>query len=146
MKEKMKKALRMILMICVNCVLLVLLNGALLGVDANYRLPEPEEIARVEVYSSDAERVRIDSATATHESDIKVTWALLSLCCDYKVLPPLNPEDIPRFTAVMTLTDGSEYKVVVGNTTVAFNGTYKNLRKEDAAEVLTNELLGELLK
>ena len=138
---KIKGFLIWLLCIAIGFPIYMMINAALFGVDAQYRLPEPEEIAQIEVWNSDAEKARIETEIFTEDRDLTMICNLLDALCDY-YLVYMGVEDVPRFTAKMTLTDGSEYTVTVGSESVNFNGTFKGLRNKDAAEILTEQLLG----
>ena len=138
---KIKGFLIWLLCIAIGFPIYMMINAALFGVDAQYRLPEPEEIAQIEVWNSDAEKARIETEIFTEDRDLTMVCNLLDALCDY-YLVYMGVEDVPRFTAKMTLTDGSEYTVTVGSESVNFNGTFKGLRNKDAAEILTEQLLG----
>ena len=140
---KWKRFLVLVLDIVIFVPVYLFLNAVIFGVDAGDRLPPLEDIVQVEIWSSDAQKARLESRTFGKSVDIAVARAMLAEECDYGVFQPLNAEDIPRLTVRMTLTDASEYTVVVGNTTVSFNGTFRTLRDDDAAQVLTRELLEE---
>ena len=139
---KIKGFLRWFVRFTVGFFVYLLVYGAIFGIDAGWRIPDHEKIVQIEMWSSDSEKACIEKRTYTEPHNIEVACALVSLTCDYKVMPPLNLEDIPRFTMVMTLDNGRECEVCVGNTTVAFNGTYKVLRDTDAAKILTEQFLG----
>ena len=138
---KIKGFLIWLLCIAIGFPIYMMINAALFGVDAQYRLPEPEEIAQIEVWNSDAEKARIETEIFTEDRDLTMVCNLLDALCDYHLVY-MGVEDVPRFTAKMTLTDGSEYTVTVGSESVNFNGTFKGLRNKDAAEILTEQLLG----
>ena len=138
---KIKGFLIWLLCVAIGFPIYMLINTALFGVDAQYRLPEPEEIVQIEVWNSDAEKARIETEIFTEDRDLTMICNLLDALCDYHLVY-MGVEDVPRFTAEMTLTDGSEYTVTVGSESVNFNGTFKGLRNKDAAEILTRQLLG----
>ena len=138
---KIKGFLIWLLCIAIGFPIYMMINAALFGVDAQYRLPEPEEIAQIEVWNSDAEKARIETEIFTEDRDLTMVCNLLDALCDYQLVY-MGVEDVPRFTAKMTLTGGSEYTVTVGSESVNFNGTFKGLRNKDAAEILTEQLLG----
>ena len=146
MKEKIQKAGKSVLRIAFRTALLfmiyTLIDGICFGFEAGWRIPEHEDIVQIEMWNSDHEKGSIEREICTEPHSLEMACALVSLTCDYKLIPPMNPEDIPRFTMVMTLEDGREYTLRVGDTTVAFNGTYKVLRDIDAAKILTQQLLG----
>jgi hypothetical protein len=119
----------------------LVLNALLFGVPAEYRLPELEEIAQIEVWNSDSEKTRIETEIFTEDRDLTMVCNLLDALCDYDLIY-MGVEDVPRFTAKMTLTDGSEYTITLGGESVNFNGTFKGLRNQDAAKILTEQLLG----
>ena len=139
--SKLKNFLIWLLCVALFFPVYLVLNALLFGVPAEYRLPEPEEIAQIEVWNSDAEKARIETEIFTEDRDLTMVCNLLDALCDYHLVY-MGVEDVPRFTAKMTLTDGSEYTVTVGGESVNFNGTFKGLRNKDAAEILTRQLLG----
>lgn len=116
-------------------------DGLLFGFDAGNKLPGPEEIVWMEVWSSDFEKARIETETFEGFRDISMTRNLLDALCDYNLFY-MGVEDIPRLSVKMVLTGGGEYTVVVGNESVNFNGTFRGLRNTDAAQILTQQLLG----
>ena len=138
---KIKGFLIWLLCVAIGFPIYMLVNAALFGVDAGYRLPEPEEIVQIEVWNSDSEKARIETEIFTEDRDLTMVCNLLDALCDYHLVY-MGVEDVPRFTAKMTLTEGSEYTVTVGSESVNFNGTFKGLRNKDAAEILTEQLLG----
>ena len=138
---KLKKFLIWLLCVALCFPVYLVLNALLFGVPAEYRLPEPEEIVQIEAWNSDSEKARIETEIFTEDRDLTMICNLLDALCDYHLVY-MGVEDVPRFTAKMTLTDGSEYTVTVGSESVNFNGTFKGLRNKDAAEILTEELLG----
>ena len=137
---KVKNFLIWLLCVAVGFPIYLLVDAALFGVDAQYRLPEPAEIIQIEVWNSDSEKARIETEIFTEDRDLTMVCNLLDALCDYDLVY-MGVEDVPRFTAKMTLTDGSEYTVTVGGESVNFNGTFKGLRNQDAAKILTEQLL-----
>ena len=140
-RPKARNFLIWLLCMAISLPIYLLADGLLFGVDAGNKLPAPEEIGRIEVWSSDSEKARIETETFTDVRDISMTLDLLDALCDYNLVY-MGVEDIPRLTVKMFLNDGVEYTVVVGNESVNFNGTFKGLRNKDAAEILTQQLLG----
>ena len=138
---KLKNFLIWLLCVALFFPVYLVLNALLFGVPAEYRLPEPEEIVQIEVWNSDAEKAQIETELFTKERDLTMVCNLLDALCDYHLVY-MGVEDVPYFTAKMTLTDGSEYAINVGSESVSFNGTFKGLRNKDAAEILTKQLLG----
>ena len=138
---KARNFLIWLLCMAISFPIYLLADGLLFGVDAGNKLPDTEEIVRIEVWSSDFEKVRIETETFTDVRDISMIRNLLDALCDYNLVY-MGVEDIPRLTVKMFLANGVEYIVVVGNESVNFNGTFKGLRNKDAAEILTQQLLG----
>ena len=138
---KARNFLIWLLCMAISFPIYLLADGLLFGVDAGNKLPDPEEIVRIEVWSSDSEKARIETEKFTEVQDISMTRNLLDALCDYNLFY-MGVEDIPRLTVEMFLADGGEYTVVVGDESVNFNGTFKALRNKEAAQILTEQLLG----
>ena len=138
---KARNFLIWLLCMAISVPIYLLADGVLFGVDAGNKLPDTEKIVRIEVWSSDFEKVRIETETFTDVRDISMIRNLLDALCDYNLVY-MGVEDIPRLTVKMFLANGVEYIVVVGNESVNFDGTFKGLRNKDAAQILTEQLLG----
>ena len=135
---KLQKFLIWLLVVVISYPVYLFLKGQMYGFSPENYLPAKEEIVQAEVWASDAEKVYPSKLYPTNREAYE-PWLFVRGFCYYRLWPNVA-EDIPRVTVLFTLEDGSLYKVVVGDKTVSFNGTFRKLCPENAAEVLTEAL------
>ena len=119
-------------------IVICLFGYLMMGLDAP--LPPLESVTQVEVISAEYD----DSKTYTDEFDITVCYAHLNFNSQYKLWFP-NDEERP-LTIRITSGTGNVFELLLGETTLSFNGKTFPLKQEEPGECLDSLTKHLLLK